>query len=494
MTLATPARSIAFGPFKLLAEQQRLLRNDSPVRLGSRALAILSVLLEHAGELVSKQALMARVWPDTFVDESNLKVNIAALRRALDDDNGQLSHIANVSGRGYRFVAPVNVTESEDWLERRRRASNLPHSVKQIVGRSETIHTIIAQLSHCRFLTIVGSAGVGKTTVATAVGEAHLQIYKDGVFFVDFSSLKDTGSVPRAILTALGLSVTVENATEQLNGYLQSREVLLVVDTCEHVLSHVAECLELVQSCCPKVHILATSRESLGATGERLYRLPPLEVPPANHELTVDAVRAFPAVELFLKRATETLGDLRIDDSQARTIAELCRQLDGIPLAIELAAVRVRLLGFAGLPSVANDDFLQFRQTQRTGPRRHESLAAAYQWSFDPLPDNERSAFLRLSALNGSFDLETAVSVASGGSMSTAETTACIATLVSKSLVERLDHGASTFRLLHLVRYFASKKLASCDDFGGKETNEGHFATPQWGARRYIAAVDLLSA
>jgi predicted ATPase len=210
--------------------------------------------------------------------------------------------------------------------------------------------------------------------------------------------------------------------------------------------------------------------------------------------LTVDTVRAFPAVELLLKRATETLGELRIDDSQATTIAELCRQLDGIPLAIELAAVRVRLLGFAGLSSMANDDFLQFRQSRRTGPRRHESLAAAHEWSFVPLPENERAVLLRLSALTGSFDLETAVSVASSGLMSPAETTACVAILVSKSLVERPDNGASKFRLLHLVRYFASKKLASRNDFGEKETNEEHFATARWDVRSCVAAVDPLTA
>ena len=494
MTSGMAARSFSFGPFKFFAEQQRLVRDESSIRLGSRALAILSMLLEQAGELVSKQDLISRVWPDTFVDESNLKVNIAALRKALDENNGEVSHIANVSGRGYRFVAPVSVAESDNILQCRRKASNLPHSMRQIVGRDETVQQIIVQLSQCGFLTIVGSAGVGKTTVATAVAETLLQIYKDGVFFVNFACLEDSGSVPQAISTTLGLPVTTENTNEQLSAHLQNREILLVVDTCEHVACSAAECLELIQSFCPKVHILATSREPLGAKGERLYRLRPLAVPPAKPELTVDVVRAFPAIELFLKGVTETLGDLTIDDSEASAIGELCRQLDGIPLAIELAAVRVRLLGFEGLSSVANDHFLQFRQGLRTGPRRHESLAAAYEWSFDPLPENERSVLLRLSVLNGCFDLQTAISVASGGSMSTAETAACIASLVSKSLVERADSGASKFHLLHLVRYFASKKLRLLDDSGESETDEGQFALPQWCTGSSVAAVDVLSA
>ena len=475
MTLSMPARSFSFGPFTFLADQQRLQRNDVPVRLGSRALAILETLLEHAGELVSKQDLMSRVWPDTFVDESNLKVNVAALRKALDIDKGESSHIVNVSGRGYRFATAVSIRDSENSLEHRRRNSNLPASTKGIVGRHEIIKQVIEQLSFCPLVTIVGSGGVGKTAVATAVAETQLQIYRDGVCFVDFASLDDPASVPHAILVALRLSTSIENANDQLNAYLQDREILLVFDTCEHMLSSAAECAELIQSSCPMVRILATSREPLGAKGERLYRLPPLSVPPADTGLTADQIRAFPAIELFLKLASETLADLRVDDSQASTIAELCRELDGVPLAIELAAVRVRLLGFEGLPSVANDQFLQFRQGQRTSPRRHESLAAAYEWSFNLLPEKERSALVRLSTLNTPFDLGTAASVASGGAMSHAETIDCIARLVSKSLIERLAYGGSYFRIPALVRYYASKQSPSRGNCGESETSQEKF-------------------
>jgi DNA-binding winged helix-turn-helix (wHTH) protein len=183
-----PARFFSFGAFKLVPDQQRLLCGDVPVRLGTRALAILSVLVEHAGELISKQDLMSRVWPDTFVAESNLKVNIAALRKALDGDNPQLSHIATVSGRGYRFVALVIVGELENSLESRRRVrvSNLPISTKHIFGRCEVIQQVMGQLSRCRFLTIVGPGGIGKTTVSTAVAESLLQAYEHGICFRGF--------------------------------------------------------------------------------------------------------------------------------------------------------------------------------------------------------------------------------------------------------------------------------------------------------------------
>lgn len=461
VTPGIPARCFSFGRFKLLANQQRLLRDDKPVRLGSRALAILSVLIERAGDLVSKEELISQVWPNTFVDESNLKVNMAALRKVLDEEEEQSSHILTVTGRGYRFATAVNVCDDENSLDRRRKASNLPHSLNQIVGRGEAIQQVIAQLTRCQLLTICGSPGIGKTTVAIAAADALLQIYT-GLFFVDLSRLNDPSDVPHAISAALGLPIT-QNANEQLISHLRNQEILLVLDTCEHVLCAAADWLELIHSCCPMVHILATSREPLGVKGERLYRLPPLDVPPASQELTVESIRAFSAVDLFLKLATETPVDLTIDDSKALLIAELCRQLDGVPLAIELAAIRVRLLGFEGLASVANDHFLQFRQAQRTGPRRHHSLAAAYGWSFDLLAEHERSALLRLCALTGSFDLETAVSVASNGAMSTAETTTSIATLVSKSLIEHLCQGESTFRLLTLVRFFASRVLTPSD-------------------------------
>jgi len=475
-----PTRSFYFGPFKLFPDQLRLLRSDVPVRLGSRALAILSVLVEHAGELISKQDLLSQVWPDTFVDESNLKVNIAALRKALDEDNGQSSHIVTVCGQGYKFVAPVITRESEISLESRRRASNLPASTKHIVGRCEVIQQVIGQLSQHRLLTIVGSGGVGKTTVATAVAERLLPTFKDGVCFLDFSSLNDPSSVPNAICTALHLPTTIENANEQLNSHLQNREILLVFDTCEHILSSAAEWAEVIQSSCPMVHILATSREPLGTRGERLYRLPSLDVPPADSELTADEIRGFPAVELFLERANETLDDLRITDSEILTIAEACRRLDGVPLAVELAAVRVRLLGFEGLPSVVNDHFLHFHQSQRTGPQRHQTLAAVFEWSFNLLPENERFAFLRLCTLSSSFDLGTALCVASGGTMSMAEATACIASLVSKSLIQRLEHGASNFRIPNLIRYYASKKGLSHRNCGESETYQEQLAKVNW--------------
>jgi predicted ATPase len=206
--------------------------------------------------------------------------------------------------------------------------------------------------------------------------------------------------------------------------------------------------------------------------------LPPLRLPPPNPELTPDDIRAFPAIQFFLERADETFDDLRITDSRVLTIAEVCRQLDGIPLANELAAVRVRLLGFEGLRSLVNDNFLHFHQGHRTGPQRHQTLAATFEWSFDLLPENERSAFLRLSTLNSSFGLERALSVASGGVMSLAETTACVANLVSKSMIERLPHGESTFRLLHLVRSYGSNKLLS--NSNGEENERYHEPLPEF--------------
>ena len=301
-----PLRSFSFGPFKFLADQHRLLRDEQPVRLGSRPLALLSALLDRAGELITKEDLMSRVWPDTFVDESNLKVNIAALRKALDDESGQSSHILNVSGRGYRFAAAVDVRDEENSLDRRRKASNLPHPLNHIVGRGEAIQQVIAELTACRLLTICGSAGIGKTTVAIAAAEALLPIYRHGLFFVDFTALNEPSDLPHAISAVLDLPVS-QNPHKQLISHIRDLEMLLVFDTCEHVRSSAADWIEMIQSCCPRVRILATSREPLGAKGERVYRLLPLEVPPARQDMTADSIRDFPAVELFLKLATESL-------------------------------------------------------------------------------------------------------------------------------------------------------------------------------------------
>ena len=454
-------RCFSFGSFVLIPDRQLLLREDTPVRLGTRALDILAVLVQRPGEVIDKQELISLVWPDTFVDESNLKVNIAAIRRALDEDGFYPSRIATVVGRGYRFIEPVQTYGMNSWDGPTKHSSNLPTYSKQLIGRGKIVHQLAAQVDDHRLVTIVGPAGIGKTAVAIAVAEALAQKYESGARFADLGSIEDPNSVAHVISAAIGLTGIAENMNERLIRYLTKKEILLVIDTCEKVIDAATALVEQIQSCCRRVHLLATSRESLRANGERLFRLPGLSVPPRAARLTAKELRTSPAVQLFLERTNETGSDYEISDGEARTIADLCRNLNGIPLAIELAARYARSLGLDGLPSVSADQFLLFNQGLRTGPLRHQSLAAALDWSLDLLPDNERFVLLRLSRLQDCFDLETGIALGSDGVMGRVETIECIANLVSKSLIERLEDDGSNFRLLDFIRHYASQKLSA---------------------------------
>lgn len=477
-------RCFSFGPFVLIPDRQLLLREDATVRLGTRALDVLTILVQRAGEVIDKQELISLVWRDTFVDESNLKVNIAAMGRALDEDRDSQSRIATVIGRGYRFIESVQSYGMNCWNGPGKHSSKLPSYSKRLIGRDKIVHQLATQVADHRLVTIVGSGGIGKTAVAVAVAETLADRYESGACFADLGVLNDSDLVARAIAGALGLTASAENINERLITYLTKKEVLLVIDTCERVIDAAAEVVERIQSCCRRVHLLATSRESLRANGELVYRLPGLSVPPRAVGLTAEEVQTYPAVQLFIERTNETGGDNTIIDTDAMMIADLCRDLNGIPLAIELAARCVRSLGFDGLQSVSTDQFLLFNQGMRTGPLRQQSLAAALDWSFNLLPDNERFVLLRLSRLEDCFDLETGIAVGSDGILGRTETIECIANLVSKSLVERVDDDGSNFRLLDFTRHYASLKLISNDKKEISKLRGKHFDGLSWKASR----------
>src|SRR5712675_778643 len=276
-------QAISFGPYRLLAAQRLLLEGDTPARLGSRAFDTLAALVGRAGEVVGKEELIARVWPQTFVEESNLKVQVSALRRALGDGHAGNRYIVTVPGRGYNFVAPVN-------LEEPPRASlpptiapagvhNLPLAVTRMIGREETVTALISRLSRQRLVTILGPGGIGKTTVALAVAERMIESYEHGVWLVDLASLGDPRLVPSAVASVLGLEIHAEDTSPGLVAGLRDKRMLLLLDNCEHVIDAAAGLAAAILSGVPRVNILATSREALGVAGEREHRLGPLGSP-----------------------------------------------------------------------------------------------------------------------------------------------------------------------------------------------------------------------
>jgi predicted ATPase/DNA-binding winged helix-turn-helix (wHTH) protein len=460
--IAPPERAFAFGPFRLFPARQLLLEGEVPVRLGGRALELLAALVERAGTLVSKRELMARAWPNVIVEEGNLKVHVAALRRALGEGQPGRRYVGNVTGRGYQFLAPVEVIEPNMPSSSRGAAAdhahNLPAATTRTIGRAATIATLRSELPVRRFVTLVGPGGIGKTTVALAAAEALVSEYEDGVRFVDLAPLGDQRFVPGTLAATLGVTLRAENELAGLIDHLRHRHILIVLDSCEHVIEAAANLAEQVVAGAPGVHILATSREPLRANGERVQRLPPLESPPREPGLTAATALAFPSVQLFVERAAASLDGFELYDADASIVADICRKLDGIALAIELAATRLDAVSVRELSLLLDDRFRLLKQGRRTALTRHRTLAAALDWSYEFLPEEERTVLRRLSVFAGRFPLHSARAVAASGEIDVVD---CIANLVAKSLVSaNVSAAAVGYRLLDITRAYAFQKLA----------------------------------
>jgi DNA-binding winged helix-turn-helix (wHTH) protein len=362
--------AISFGPFRLLAGQRLLLEGDKAVRLGSRAFDILAALVERAGEVVGKEELIARAWPKTFVEESNLKIQVSSLRRALGDGQNDHRYIVTVPGQGYNFVAPISVEQPMRAPLPPTIASaavhNLPFALTRMIGREEAVAALVLRLSRQRLVTVIGPGGIGKTTLALAVAERMIASYEHGVWLVDLAPLGDPRLVPSAVATVLGLGVPSEDPLVGLVAGLRDKRMLLLLDTCEHVIGAAAGLAAALLGGAPGIKILATSREPLGVAGEREYRLGPLGI----------------------------VEDFALTDANAPLVAEICRGLDGLPLAIEFAAPRVEVLGVEGLAARLDDSLRMLgARRRRTAMPRHRTMRAVADWSYGLLSANEQPFF-----------------------------------------------------------------------------------------------------
>ena len=461
---------ISFGPYRLLAAQRLLLEGDRPVRLGSRAFDILAALVERAGEVVGKEQLIARAWPQTFVEESNLKIQVSALRRALGDGQDGNRYVITVPGRGYNFVAPVRREETM------RAASappvpsttphNLPFAVTRMIGRDDAVAALVTRLSRQRMVTVVGAGGIGKTTVALAVAERMMASYEHGVWLVDLAPLSDPRLVPSAVATVLGLQIRGEDPLLGLIDAIKDNRMLLLFDNCEHVIDAAAGLVTAVLSRGSGVRILATSREPLGTTGESEYHLEPLGLPPASSRLTAAEAARFPAVQLFVERVSAIVEDFGLTDANAPAVVEICRRLDGLPLAIEFAAPRVEVLGVEGLAARLDDSLQLVGARRRTTMPRHRTMRAVVDWSYGLLSGDEQLFFRALGIFKGGFTVEAAEAVAADVA-NPREATDRLTDLVAKSLVVADICGTKPrFRLLDTTRAYAIEKL---DESGERE-------------------------
>src|SRR5216684_6960485 len=456
--------AISFGPFRLLAAQRLLLEGDNPVRLGSRAFDILAALVERPGEVVSKKELIARAWPKTFVEDANLKIQVGALRRALGDGQGGHRYVVTVPGRGYNFVAPVRLEESSRAPPPPRMAPtavhNLPFAATRMIGREEAVAALVSRLLRERLVTIVGPGGIGKTTVALAVAERMIASYEHGVWLVDLAPLGDPRLVPSAVATVLGLETRTDDPLPALVAALRDNRMLLLLDNCEHVIEAVASLAAALLGGARGVSILATSREPLGVTGEYEYRLAPLGSPQPSSRLTAAEAAAFPAVQLFVERVTATVEDFTLTDANAPAVVEICRRLDGLPLAIEFAAPRVEVLGIDGLAARLGDSLQLLGARRRSSIPRHRTMLHVVDWSYGLLSEDEQLFFRALGIFAGGCTVEAAAAVAMDAANTRTVAIDRLADLVAKSLVVADVSGTKPrFRLLDTTRAYAIEKL-----------------------------------
>ena len=456
---------ISFGPFRLLPTRRLLLEGNEPVHLGSRALDLLIALVERPGEVVGKSELIARVWPHAFVVEGNLKLHIAALRRALADGQAGNRYISTVSGRGYCFVAPITRSVRPLSATARQLAteplSNLPVPLTRVIGRDEVISRISSQLTHHRLITLVGTGGIGKTSVAVATAERLANNYEHGVWFVDLTAIKDPGLLPAAISSSVGLDVPAEDAPAELLSFLSDKRMLLVLDNCEHLIEAAAAFALQVLRAAPCVQILATSREPLSVEGERLHHVQSLEFPPVLPGLGAAEALEYPAIQLFVERAASVLGEFKVRDIDVPIVVDICRKLDGIPLAIELAAASIDALGLQGVASRLDHPLRLPTIRRRSAAPRHHTLRSSLDWSYRLLTEEEQWALRRLSVFAGSFTMDAAAAVAADRNYTKSETVDRVVALVAKSLVAADADGSGTrLRLLATTRAYALEKLA----------------------------------
>jgi predicted ATPase/DNA-binding winged helix-turn-helix (wHTH) protein len=461
---------ITFGRFCLMPHRRELLLDDQPIRLGGRAFDVLIALIEARGYVVSKDALMARAWPNQVVEENNLEVQISALRAAF---GAERALIRTVSRRGYQFTGEIRFpAEAEETRvnagpEVAASATNLPQPVSELIGRDDSLAGILRLATAQRFVTLTGPGGIGKTRLALAAAHRLLPQIDGGVWLAELAPVSDADLVPAAVAAAVGLelaagAITAERVAKALNG----KALLLVLDNCEHLIDAAAIMAEALLRANAAARVIATSREPLRTDGEQVYPVPPLAVPAANINDKTELLE-YGAVRLFVERVRAAEPQFAPDGRPMVTLAAICRRLDGIPLAIELAAARAAALGIEELASRLDERFNLLTSGRRTALPRHQTLRATLDWSYELLAEPERILLRRLAIFAGPFNLDAASAVATSPELARSEVIGGIASLVAKSLVVAEVWGVARYRLLDTTRAYAFEKLGESGEREG---------------------------
>ncbi len=452
-----------FANFRLLPDQRALWCGEAPVKLGSRAFDMLLALVERRDRVVSKNELMDLVWPRLVVEENNLQVQVVTLRKLLGHPA-----IATVPGRGYRFTVPVVVQGDAPTVSAGPAAAmpavalelsprhNLPPWLPRLFGRADDLRLLGELLDRHPLVTVTGTGGIGKTRLAQSAASARLDSTPDGLWWVDLAPLTDPARVPDALALAIGLRPKGgESPTDALLAALAGRAPLLVLDNAEHLLDGVVALVTRLRQGAPQARWLVTSQEVLRIADEHVFRTGPLALPGAD-----DNAGTSGAVALFVTRAQAADRHFVLGPENQALVADICRRLDGIPLAIELAAARVPLLGVQGLHERLDQCFKVLTTGDRSSARRHHTLRAALEWSHQLLAAPEQSVLRRLGVFAGGFTLEAAQQVAEDEQgIDRWEVLEHLGALVEKSLVVAEGEAQPRYRMLETMRLFALERL-----------------------------------
>lgn len=467
-----------FGPFTLMPRQHVLLNNGHPVVIGNRALCLLVALVSRHGEVLEKSELMALVWPRLVVEECNLRAQIVALRRVLSADLAG-DYVLTIPGRGYRFVAPVTVrASSEESTSPSSLVPKLPRTGTQLIGRSALISTLGQQLCDQRFVTLTGPGGIGKSAVVLAVANEQAATFAQGVYFLDLATVTCADLIPLLLAEALGLRSSANDPVQAIVEYLGDRQVLLVLDNCEHALETITPLVERFLQDAPHSAVLVTSREPLRARGEFVHVLAPLEGPAQQvRPLTTAQALEFSAVQLFIERVAAYDPGFEFSHEDIAPVSAICRKLDYLPLAIELAATRVRTFGIRALVGLLDGPFRLQMTGRRNCSARHHTLDATVDWSYSRLSVEEQALLRQLSVFPGSFSLAAVTSMVDGAELGGRSVLPLLESLIDKSLLMPRDLAAARrYQLLETTRAYAREKLSLHGETSGARARRAQYA------------------
>ena len=443
-----------FGRFELQPEERRLYADNVAKPVTGRAFDLLVALAKRAGEVVTKDELLSRVWPKLVVEETNLQVQVSTLRKILGAEA-----IATVARRGYRLVPRVTTTSAPSDPGQSRK-HNLPRPLTRFISSAGQIDACARMLDEARLVTLTGSGGSGKTRLLQETARSCLGRFDDGAWFVGLAAISDAGQLPQAVAAALGVTDTEGgDLAEIVRQYVKGRRMLLLLDNCEHIVQGCAEFARQLLQFSPHLRMLATSREPLRLAGEATLRLEPLSVPDPDAAASAESLSSFDAVRLFVDRAAAAQPGFALTDANASSVARICRRLDGIPLAIELAAPLVRVMSVAAIAERIPDRIDLLKAADPTTEPRHRTLQAALDWSYELLEPSERIVLRRMSIFSGSFTLEAAEAAGACGELRAADLCEILSRLVEKSLIV-FESKHDRYRLLETVRQYASSRAA----------------------------------